>query len=298
MKRPLLYAPSLLLLGFLAVSLVVPVAADVTIRLYESKDSLILRFKNLCNAHPGFAHYFSVGKSVQGRDIWAFGVGNASSPSILWDGQMHGSEDIGSELEYMMADWLLSSGQAKLKNNYYIFIPIVNIDTTNRQNMRRAYETGRMDPFCLGVNLNRNFEHGWGWSGTSNRTDVEEYRGSYAASEPETQAMINVFKRYRPKQYVNTHMWGGPWLGYWYAPRNPRLVNDTINKYKSICSYFGVEPYHEAECGMGGYAISDANYYSACAWLLELNGEGTPPLYEVQTKYVYKVLPLLLAMSD
>jgi predicted deacylase len=100
---------------------------------FHSKQEKIDLWKTLWNSHNG-AQYFSVGKTYGGEDIWMFTVGNPEGGRVLWDGELHGNEDKGSELLFLMATWLLESGDKYaariLQDNYVMFIPIVNSNNT------------------------------------------------------------------------------------------------------------------------------------------------------------------------
>lgn len=256
-----------------------------TYALYESKNSLIGKFKTLCDAHRTYASYVSLGKTTQGRDIWVFRIGNPSGGVVMWDAQMHGSEDIGSEIELLMARWLLESNDPTAKSilsrNYVLFIPIIDVDTVTLVNGRH-------------VNLNRNFVYRWGSNGDRNPSSWY-YMGPYAGSERETQVMRNAFKVYHPKFYVNTHMWGGPRLYSW-SGNNPTLVSQLKTKVAQISSQRHVTPYQTSSLSGSGYAVGDAGYYfKACAWLLEISGAGTPSYSTIASYYYPKCLPILIA---
>ena len=272
---------------------------------YQPKADVITKFKALCDQHQVYATYVSLGKSIMGNDIWAFRIGNPMFRCIMWDAQMHGSEDMGSEIEYMFAQWVLTNNSVRsntiLQRNYLVFIPVVNIDTYNRCNMRRTYTytNGTTINITYGVNLNRNFVSGWGTNanyGSPDPTNNGDYRGPIAGSEPETQAMRNAFQTYRPMFYVNTHMWGGPWLGYHGGNVTYHyLVRDRIAQ---ISSEMGVTPYNFIACGTGGFAVADAKYFGANAYLIEFQGSGTPTLIETRTIYYPKCVPIFLAMCE
>ncbi len=261
--------------------------------LYEAKTTLIDRFQALINNHRDVADYVSVGKSTQGKEIWMFRIGNKYSNVILWDAQIHGGEDMGSEIEFLMAKWLLESGETAAKSmvstNYILFIPSVDIDTAVRTNSHH-------------VNLNRNFIYNWKYQGSTYSTS-NDYRGPYAGSEKETQVMRYVFGTYWPKFYVNTHMWGGPvmysWVGNSYT-----LLTKLKSEVASVSSARGVTPYPWSAAKGYGYAIGDAGYYyKAASFLLELNNAGspayTPPSYSTVTSYYYpKCLSILIAMGN
>jgi hypothetical protein len=61
-----------------------------------------------------------------------------------------------------------------------------------RKNLNEANSRFCSTPAETGVDLNRNFPFQWGLaSGSSNQGCAQTYRGSAAASEPETQAIVN-----------------------------------------------------------------------------------------------------------
>jgi len=282
-KQKIIYASTIF-----AVILILTATLGQVYALYESKTSIINKFKTLCDAHRTCASYASLGKTTQGRDIWIFRIGNPNGKAVMWDAQLHGGEDIGSEIELLMAKWLLESNEPTAKSilskNYVLFIPVVNVDTWARTNINH-------------VNLNRNFVYKWGTTGSSSRSS-SEYMGPYAGSEKETQVLRNAFKVYHPKFYVNTHMWGGPRLFYW-RENNATLVSLLKTKITQISSQRGVTPYPTTPLSGGGFAIGDAGYYyKACAWLLEITGQSTPAYSAIARDYYPKCLPILIAMCQ
>lgn len=282
------------LLLFLLVSSIPHVGAPSPT--YHTHEVLVDKFKALCDKYPTHASYESIGRTYEGKEIWIFKIGNPNGGRVLWDGCLHGWEDQGSEIEYLIAEWLLESGQETARRildyNYVLFIPVVNMDSYERQN--KNFES------CpWGVDLNRNFYTGW----RRKETNDYDYPGSYAGSEPETRAMCSVFQTYRPNFYVNTHYGGGPWLGY-YSLSNSTLVNSVITRINEISDQIGVTPYTIRSVGSDGHAVGDAYNFGACAWLLETDGgEGcyshTAHSYEdVVNLYFPKCLPIFIAMCE
>jgi hypothetical protein len=271
-----------------AVLLIFIVVTMQTYALYEPKTSLIAKFKTLCDARPGYASYVSLGKTTLGKDIWIFRIGNPSGKAVMWDAQLHGDEDMGSEIELLMATWLLESKVATAKSilnrTYVLFIPVVNVDSSSRTNAHH-------------VNLNRNFVYKWGTSGSSSPSSTE-YRGPSAGSEKETQVLRNAFKIYKPKFYVNTHMWGGPML-FSRTGNNATLVNQLKTKMTQSSNQRGVSPYPIRSMSGGGFAMGDAGYYfNACAFLLEIEGVFKVSYSTVVSQYYPKCLPILIAMCQ
>jgi hypothetical protein len=94
-----------------------------------------------------------------------------------------------------------------------------NVDALWRKN-RRNNGTN------FGVDTNRNYPFLFSLCGGSTVTSSETYRGPAAASEPETQAMINLIRLLRPEVYIDFHSYGQEVLGL-YAPcvtLNPALA--------------------------------------------------------------------------
>ena len=270
-----------------------------------TKDDLLAAFIDLCEAHPTLASYVTIGTTVENRSILAFRIGNPKGGVVMWDSALHGGEVAGGEVAYLMAKWVLENStfdpnaRRILERNYLIFIPVINVDTYNRQNMRRVYDfgNGTVVEIPHGVNLNRNFVYKWGESGTSNKYDTSEYRGLYQASEPETQAIMNALQTYHPDFYVNTHQGGGPWLADWWEC-DQDIANWVVNRISNMSSETNVTPYRVQTVGLGGMAVADAYYFGSHAWLLELDNGEYWDNNTVKTSFFPKCLPIVRAMCE
>jgi carboxypeptidase T len=152
---------------------------------------------------------WSLGQSHEGRDIWCFRMSDDpgvdhNRPSTLFDALHHPGEWPGTELDIRLAEYLAKSYGSDplitylLQHREVYFVPIVNPDG-------RAYteDTGNSWPKknrrdngdgTFGVNLNDNYPYMWGVSGVpeNDSTWSGGYRGPYAGSEPETQAIMGL----------------------------------------------------------------------------------------------------------
>ena len=271
----------------------------------RTKDDLLAAFIDLCEAHPTLSSYATIGTTVENRSILAFRIGNPKGGVVMWDSTLHGGEVAGGEVAYLMAKWVLENSTSDpyarriLERNYLIFIPVINLDTYNRQNMRRVYDfgNGTVVDIPYGVNLNRNFVYNWGKSGTNNKYDRSEYRGLYPGSEPETQAIINALQTYHPSFYINTHQGGGPWLGNWWEC-DQDTTNWIVNRISNISSASNVTPYRVQTIGLGGMAVADAYYSGSHAWLLELDSGEDWDQNTIQATLFPKCLPIIKAMCE
>ncbi len=303
------------------VACLLPYHSFFALGLVRSKSDTISNFKSLCDAYPGFASYESIGKSLLGNDIWIFRFGNPAGGRVLWDAEVHGSEDLGAEIAWIFVNWLLKSNdpraQGFLQNNWFLVVPIIDIDTTNRCNMRRSYTLSTGDTLSVpnGVNLNRNFPAGWGTFGSSNPSSTSDYRGLSGGSEPETEAMVNCFRKYKPTIHVNTHMWMAPLTAFcgdsaiissiqttqanYFNTAKPTYNGDALTPYKITTSGLegGTVPRQSYDMGIGcTSAIHEINPAGPDQFISTTY--GTMPLWAIQQYWYPRNLGLIYGMLD
>lgn len=190
--------------------------------------------------HPDIVRVFSIGQSVQGRDIWAVEISNnpgvgEDEPSIQFNGLHHAREVatphvIMDIITYLTDEYVGGNPQAiNWVDNYKIFcVPMVNPDGSNRVHTIDDFHRKNLGPSCTGsnpgVDLNRNYDYHWGsgslncnrGSGSSGSCFSDSYRGPSAASEPETQAMIALADQENFVIAVSYHSFG-QFIDYPYA---------------------------------------------------------------------------------
>jgi hypothetical protein len=298
--RPAKKITAIMVLATLIFIVINPVYSDIWDPFHskEEKINLWMQLWDSCSD----ASYECIGKTYNGKEIWLFKIGNPEGNKILWDGEMHGNEDKGSEVMYFIAQWLLEDNNHKagqiLANNFLMFIPILNVDSYNRGNMNT-------EECPYGVNLNRNFETGWKYGGLDPANPPHsDYSGAFPASEPETLALLHVFDSYRPDFYVNLHVGSKtPFLAY-YNEGNTTLALEVIKQINQESQEIDVSPYRAFSIGSEGFSIGDANNYGISSWLLELEGEDTAwkhttELYQQLEDEIFpKCLAIFLAMCE
>jgi hypothetical protein len=278
---------------------------------FHSKDTLIGMFKALCDSHPDQASYVIVGKSYEGRDIYLFRFGNPNGGCVMWDGCLHGWEDMSSEVEYHIANWLLNSGTAEasriLLNNYVLFMPIVNVDSTEREN--RDFSRDK-----FGVDLNRNFVSGFSYIAPVNTGYPNSFHGAFGGSEPEVKAVRSVLSVYRPEVYVNTHYGGAPVLQA--AGLNDTLSSLIMGRIVQLSGQAGFScPWPMTKGVIGaGCAPADGNAFGANSWHWELASASSPiatgkdsgacymhtahSLADIENYFFPRALPVFRAMCE
>lgn len=171
------------------------------------------KLQSLTRQNPDISSLSSIGKSLEGRDIWAVRISGdlknaASLPAAIFMGGHHAREHLSIELPIYYVEYLLTEYRngnpriQRLVNSRDIhFIPMVNPDGAEYDISSGNYKSWRKNRRqngngTYGVDLNRNYSYKWGGGGASTSPGSDTYRGPQAFSEPETQAV---------KTYVETH---------------------------------------------------------------------------------------------
>jgi len=209
----------------------------------------------------GVAKVYVIGHSIENRDILAVKISDnpeleEGEPAVLFPGCHHAREWISVEVPYYIAKYLVDnyttdpSVKALVDNGEIWVIPMVNPDghqysvTTDRLWRKNR----RFNNPSYGVDLNRNYATGFGGPGSSGNPYDETYRGTAAFSEPETQAIRDLFldPSIDFKAMITYHSYSQlvlyPW-GYTYAnaPDHYRLSYFAKQIKDRILAVHGVE---------------------------------------------------------
>ena len=141
MKRAM---PAFLILILIAAAAVPAGAADITVPLrfdrYYTLAEVSEALRALHQAYPELTTVEEVGRSEEGRPIWAVTLNNPktgpalSKPGIYVDGNIHGNEIQGGEICLYLLDYLLGRyGKNKevadlIDKNCFYVVPVVNAD--------------------------------------------------------------------------------------------------------------------------------------------------------------------------
>lgn len=180
---------------------------------YHTYAQTVAELKRLAGEASDIASLFSIGKTLQGREIWALRLcpdakGDAPSklPGALFVGEHHAREHLSNEVPLALAGRLIENRSDPevahlLATRDITIIPMLNGDGAeydidgDKYHMHRKNMRDNGDG-TFGVDLNRNYGWGWGGGGASTDPSDETYRGPKAFSEPETQAV---------KAFVDAH---------------------------------------------------------------------------------------------
>jgi putative cell wall-binding protein len=169
-------------------------------------------------AYPTLVHIFSIGKSYQGRDIWAAKVSSDVSldegkPEMMIDALHHADEHLGVEQALYLLETLVSgyatdplvTGLVNERVTWIVFA--VNPDGWEYDLSGGAYHYWRKNrqpasgSTAIGVDINRNYGYMWNCCGGSSSSPwAWNYAGTSPFSTPEAQAIRN---------FVNSRVVGG-----------------------------------------------------------------------------------------
>jgi murein tripeptide amidase MpaA len=175
---------------------------------FRPLEEIQARLQALADAYPDYAEVFTAGLSLEGREMTAIRItspgGPATKPAILFNGCQHAREWVAPTVPMFIATHLLCDAasdpqvQALLEATEFIIMPVVNPDGYDyswppgdrfwRKNRRNNGDGS------FGVDLNRNWEFGWGGGGSSGDPGSDVYRGPAPFSESETTVLKTLFE--------------------------------------------------------------------------------------------------------
>lgn len=235
---------------------------------------------------PDITELHSIGKSLEGRDIWAIKISDnvrvdEVEPVILVNGMHHAREVMTPEITTDMVEYLTTNYGVKsevtdwINNTEVWVIPMFNVDGNNKvwteDPMWRKNARGK-----FGVDLNRNYPSGWNsCNGSSSWEYAQDYRGPSAASEPETQNMMKFVGSIKPVFDISYH------------------------SYSEIVIYpFGCgrkkTPAEQAVESIGAEIGKKINYKPGTAWELLYNADGG----DIDWMYTeHQVIPFVIEVN-
>ena len=189
--------------------------------------------------YPEFTKLEQIGKSVEGRPIYAIRLGNGKK-EVLFDASLHAREHMSTNVVLEMLD---TYGFHYLNKTKYAgfnvrstldavsiwFVPMMNPDgVTLVQSGAKAVKNGalatringssnfaRWKANVRGVDLNDNFDANWNKVKSSTKKPAfQGYGGPRAFSEPESVALRDFVRRHSFKTYISYHSSGQ--VVYWF----------------------------------------------------------------------------------
>ncbi|XP_068218332.1 carboxypeptidase B-like isoform X2 [Palaemon carinicauda] len=265
---------------------------------YMTLDQIEWYLKELNISHSSRVNVTSIGKSIEGRDIWLVHIRplKCRVDGAVWiEAGIHAREWIAPAVILQLIPKLLEDCSRIGYLDIFI-VPMANPDgylyswTTNRlwrKNRRINNNTSQVG--CDGVDLNRNWDYKFGLFASSNPCS-ETFHGASGFSEPETKAlsdaMIAVSRDYNLLMVMAFHSYGQFILHPWgwsteEAPDTPMMISRATLWANATKKRYGTV-YKVTSTTVGLYAASGATDDWAKAVLqvkysytVELRDEGT-----------------------
>ena len=183
-------------------------ATDAAATGYHTVASLEDDLRRLAEQYPEIAELHEIGRSVEGRSLWALRIGErrGSARKVAFLGCHHAREWISVEVPFRLAEHLLRESssdpvQRWLQRGEVWVAPMVNPDghEHTRTHNRLWRKNRRRNPDgSIGVDPNRNYGYMWGTLNVNTSSHVpadETYVGPRAFSEPEVRAVRDLVAR-------------------------------------------------------------------------------------------------------
>ena len=202
---------------------------DGVFRMYSGAGGILEELMAQAAEHPEIAEFRVIGQTVQGQDIGAVRVTknvekakDGKKPTTVYVAAQHAREWITPEMVRRLLDLYLTEYGTDdritdlVDDTELWFVPVANPDGYDftfeegqrlwRKNLRDNNGDGEIT-VGDGVDLNRNSATRWGYDneGSSPNPASETYRGPSPASEPETQALDELFGDITPQFMINYH---------------------------------------------------------------------------------------------
>ena len=256
----------------------------------------------LAASKPELCEVFSIGTSIEGRDIWVLhlaGTNPDPKPAVFYHSTIHAREWITAPVVLYLATYLVDHygsdpGVTAIVNGLDIYIaPCVNPDGYSYTwTDERMWRKNRRDSGggTYGVDLNRNFGYAWGFddSGSSPSPYSETYRGTAPFSEPETQALRDFFIAHPDiVAYMDYHSYGQyvmwPWGFQCTTPEEPHgtIFSTLGNTMADLITGVHGKPYNATPICLGLYSVNGGSVdwawgdRGAYALTIELRDKGT-----------------------
>lgn len=226
---------------------------------YHSVQEVEEHIYSMESSYSDIVQVIQIGSSYENRPIYAVKISDNVLEDesdfegvVYYDALHHAREPLSLEATLYYMWWLLENYANNQEAQYLInhreiyFVPVVNPDgviynETTDPNGGGYWRKNRRESSlgCYGVDLNRNYSHGWGIpSGSSGNPCDGTYRGETPFSEPETQAVHDLLEEIEPSIGFTCHSHGQTFL-------SPFGYTDSLASYHHYAEFSSeYTPYH------------------------------------------------------
>uniref|UniRef100_A0A8C3K2Q5 Peptidase M14 domain-containing protein n=1 Tax=Calidris pygmaea TaxID=425635 RepID=A0A8C3K2Q5_9CHAR len=223
---------------------------------YHTIEEIYDWMDTLVEDHPSLVSKIQIGQSYENRSLYVlkFSTGGSNRPAIWLDTGIHSREWITQATGVWTANKIVEEyGQdpsvTAILDSMDIFFEIITnpdgfVFTHNSNRLWRKTRSINAGSPCIGVDPNRNWDAGFGGSGSSSDPCSETYRGPYAHSESEVKAIVDFIRGHgNVKSVISIHSYSQMLLfpyGYKRVPANElakKAVSDLAAMYGTKYTY-------------------------------------------------------------
>lgn len=279
---------------------------------YSNYESVTTDLKSWAKSHKNICSLSSLGKSIEGREIWALKISDnptktENEPAVLLDGAHHAREWTTIEVPLAIIQTLLEGyGKderlTRLVNEREIWIvPLVNPDghtwsQTNykywRKNRRPLSEPDAPRKY-FGVDLNRNYDYHWGESGVGSGHYSDTWPGAKGFSEPETRALRDLAERVNFLTQISYHSYSELILypfGYATGAPNPDLaIFKALGEKMAKHNHYTVQSCTDLYPASGISCDWHYGEKGTISYVYEMGEQFIPPPTEIPTQIALNV---------
>jgi len=206
----------------------------------------------LQDSYPNIARVIDQGDSLEGRNIYALKISDnvhqdEQEAEVFFVGCHHAREWISVEVPFLLGKYLVenydTNSQVKdLVDQCEIWIvPLLNPDGLEYSiHFYRYWRKNRRDngDGSFGVDPNRNYIYNWGLDneGSSSDPSSNVYRGTAAFSEPETQAIRDLFAERNFQAVISYHSYSQVILYPWGYTNQPTAEDQLLDQIAAAMS--------------------------------------------------------------
>ncbi|KFW02084.1 Carboxypeptidase A1, partial [Eurypyga helias] len=226
---------------------------------YHTLDEIYDWMDVLVDDHPSLVSKIQIGQSYEDRPLYVlkFSTGGSNQSAIWLDTGIHSREWITQATGIWTANKIAKEygrdpSVTAILDSMDIFLEIItNPDgfafTHSSNRMWRKTRSINSGSHCVGVDPNRNWDAGFGGSGSSSNPCSEIYRGPYAHSEREVKAIVDFIRSHgNVKSVISIHSYAQMLLfpyGYKTAPApDHQELNEVAKKAVSnLAAVYGTK---------------------------------------------------------
>lgn len=219
---------------------------------YHNYQEVTEALQSLAQANTDIIKMDSIGKSIEGRDIWHLTISTNLDQShqkagVVYMGGHHAREHLSIDTPLRLTKKLIEAYRAGdprvtqlVESREIHMIPMVNPDGAEFDIQNGSYKMWRKNrrrnsDGSFGVDLNRNYGYQWGTGGSSKNPRSDTFMGPNPFSEPESQSIKNFMETHENISILlSFHTYSELILYPWGHSYNPVSDSRDLSVFKTM----------------------------------------------------------------